>query len=82
MQVILNTKNVRDALPSLQLTALTYAERTLQTVIAQQDRLTNEQIVEIIEEAVLPIGDHLRKVCDALGIHHITGKTLLEEKNS
>lgn len=77
LQVILNTKNVRDALPSLQLTALTYAERTLQAVIAQQERLTNEQIEDMIEEAVLPIGNHLRKVCDALGIHHITGKPLL-----
>lgn len=55
--------------------------KSLKATIAQQDRLTNEQIVEIIEEAILPIGDHLRKVCDTLGIHHITGKPLLGGNN-
>lgn len=78
LQVILNTQNVRDGLPSLQLTWLTASERTLQAVIAQQNSLTSQQIEDIIEEIVHPIGEHLRRVCDHLGIHPITGKSLLE----
>lgn len=82
LQIILGTKSVRDSLPSQQLTALTYAERTLQLVLARQDSLTNTQIEQLIDYTVRPIGEHLRAICDALGIHHISGKPLLEEKNS
>lgn len=79
LKIILQTENVRDGLPSLQLTWLTASERTLQAVIAQQDRLTNEQILDVIEECIVPIGAHLRRICQQLGIHHITGKSLLGE---
>lgn len=82
LQIILGTKSVRDSLPSQQLTALTYAERTLQLVLARQETLTNAQIEQLIDYTVRPIGEHLRAICDALGIHHISGKPLLEEKNS
>lgn len=79
LQVILATKNIRDALPSLQLSWLTASERTLQAVLSQQDSLTSEQIEEIIEEDIRPIGQHLRRICDRLGIHHISGKPLIEQ---
>jgi hypothetical protein len=79
LKIILQTENVRDGLPSLQLTWLTASERTLQAVIAQQDRLTNEQILDVIEECIVPIGNHLRRICQQLDIHHITGKPLLGE---
>lgn len=79
LQIILGTKSVRDALPSQQLTALTYAERTLQLVLSRQAALTNEQIEQLIDYTVRPIGDHLRTICDALGIHPVTGKPLLQQ---
>lgn len=81
LQVILNTQYIRDALPSQQLTALTYAERTLQLVLSRQTVLSNEQIEQLIDYTVRPIGDHLRTICDALGIHPITGKPLLGGNN-
>jgi hypothetical protein len=77
LELILQTKSIRDALPSLQLTALTYAERTLQAMLEAQDRLDNDTVVSMVDEHIRPIGQHLRQTCDMLGIHHITGKPLL-----
>lgn len=79
LKAILSTKNIRDALPSQQLSALTYAETTLQAVLSRQGHLSNEQIETLIDKTIRPIGEHLEMVCEALGIHPITGKNLLEQ---
>lgn len=77
LKVILDVKNPRDGLPSLQLTALTFAERTLQATLDRQGYLSDEQLLVIIRETVEPLGDYLRDVCLKMGIHHVTGQALL-----
>lgn len=79
LKTILNTKDIRDGLPTPQLRALTYSESLLEQVIAQQNRLTQQQILDVIEEIVKPIGSHLQEVCNRMGIHHITGQALIDD---
>lgn len=79
LKTILNTKDIRDGLPTPQLRALTYSESLLEQVIAQQNRLTQQQILDVIEEIVKPIGSHLQEVCNRLGVHHITGRNLIHD---
>lgn len=81
LELTLQTKSIRDALPSLQLTALTYAERTLQAMLEAQDRLDNDTVINMVDQHVRPIGQHLRQTCDLLGIHHVTGQPLLRAVN-
>ncbi len=76
LQAVLNTKSVRDALPSLQLRALLYAESALQELIRQRDHMTMQQVISAVDKIVAPLGDHLRMVCETLNIDHITGKPL------
>ncbi len=80
LEIILNTKSIRDTLPSLQLTALTFAERSLQEALKPQTHISSLEIEQIIDLFVKPIGGHLRVICDAMGIHHITGKPLLSSQ--
>lgn len=77
LETILQAKSVRDNLPSLQLTLLTAAERSLQEVLRQQDRMSSEQIEATIQTVIAPLGDYLRNLCNALNVHHVTGKPLL-----
>lgn len=79
LRIILETKNPRDGLPSLQLAWLTAAERTIQAALTRSDSLTHDQIVSLIESIVKPIGRNLREICKQLGIHPITGKPLLSD---
>lgn len=78
LQIILNTKNVRDGLQSLQLTYLTAAERSLQAILEHHKHMTNGQIESAIQDAITPLGATLKNLCNSLGIHPITGKPLLE----
>lgn len=77
LEGILETNSVRDALPSLQLTALTYAERSLQVVLSQKSTASNQEIIHTIVRIITPIRDNLKAVCDELGVHHVTGQKLI-----
>jgi hypothetical protein len=80
LRLILNTTSIRDDLPSLQLSMLTTSEQLLILALEQSDRLTIDQIEDIIHDIVAPLGAHLRKVCDLLGVHPITNAKLLVER--
>lgn len=82
LKKILNTKEIREGLPTPQLRALTYAESLLQQVILRRERLSNDQLLNIITDVIAPIGIHLKAVSDMLGIHPITGKPLLNSGKS
>ena len=73
----LNTKSVRDSLPSVQMTWLTASERTLQDALKRHEHLTNDEIITIIEVVIKPIGDMLKSIMNAQGLDHVTGKPLL-----
>lgn len=81
LRVILDTKSVRDALPALQLSYLRTAELGLQQLVKQSDHLTMPQILAAIASIVRPLGEHLRVVCNLLGIDPITGKPQLKSNH-
>jgi DNA-damage-inducible protein D len=76
LKEILNTKSIRDVLPPLQSSYLRTSELSIQTVIQSQSRLSMNDILEIIDEVVVPLGNMLRTISDKQGVHHITGQRL------
>ena len=77
LKALLNTKSVRDKLPALQLSYLTTAELGLQAVIKQYDAMTMDQVLRTIDLIVQPLGDHLKMMCDVMGVHPVTGVPLI-----
>lgn len=77
LKAMLNTKSIRDSLDTPQLKALEFAESSLRLVLSSMANATNEQIEGVIYRIMPSIGESLRVVCEAVGIHHITGKPLL-----
>lgn len=76
LKEILETKSIREKLPELQYSYLQAAESSIRTILKHQDHLTMEQILHIVETVVKPLGELLNNICDAIGIHHITGQPL------
>jgi len=58
LEIILNTKSVRNGLPSLQLRTLTLAESVLQEMLKRHNTLSNEQIKQAIDIAITPLGQN------------------------
>lgn len=78
LKTILKTESIRNALPMVQLTTLTAAESRLELVIEHYNRMSMDSLLEIVDQVIRPMGDDLRKFCDLLGVHHITGERLLK----
>lgn len=78
LETLLETKSIRDGLPLLQLRALSYAETSLTVLLGNHEAMTNEQILHAVDVAIRPIGAHLKAISDAAGVHHVTGRKLLE----
>jgi hypothetical protein len=74
---ILNTKSVRDGLPELQLSYIKLAEETLVMVLSRKDHLTDEELIDIVDKTVRPLGEHLHMICQSMGIDTVTGRPLL-----
>lgn len=79
MRELLNTKNVRDALPSLQLSYVKTAEEGLKVLLTNQSRMSMPQIIAAAQKVCLPLGMHLQGICEMAGIDVVTGKPLLGE---
>lgn len=77
LRALLNTKKIRNELPSTQLMYLSIAERQLQDYLKMHHDITNEEVLEGITLIVAPLGVHLRNVCEILGVHHVTNTALL-----
>lgn len=77
LKTILKTESIRSALPSAQLTTLTAAETRLEMVIEHYSRMSMDDLLNAVDQTIRPMGEDLRKFCDMLGIHHITGERLI-----
>lgn len=73
----LNTKSIRDNLPLRQVQVLTLAEGMLSDILARQAHVTEQQIFDAIQLAIVPIGQYLRGISAAMGVSPVTGKALL-----
>jgi len=82
LKAILGTSSIRDGLPPRQLHALTYAESSLESLLSNVDRMTNEQVLMTINTIFRPIGEHLQMVSALMGVHSITGQPLLEKHHA
>ena len=78
LKTILKTESIRNALPMVQLTTLTAAESRLELVIEHYNSMSMDSLLEIVDQVIRPMGDDLRKFCDLLGVHHVTGERLLK----
>lgn len=77
IKAMLNSQKIRDSLHLTQIRTLTFAEETLKDVLSSKGELTNEDIALITQVTLPPIADMLRDLMNAQGLHHITGKPLL-----
>ena len=74
LKTILRTKNVRDALPELQLDYLDLTEKSLIAVLPHCANMKREQIVLLVEKTIRPLAEHLKMICELSGVNVITGK--------
>jgi hypothetical protein len=77
---ILHTKNIRDALPELQLSYIKVAELNLTALLKRKDTMSIEQLLAAVMVIVKPLGEHLQAISDMLGVDLITGQPLLKGK--
>lgn len=77
LQVILETKSIRDALPPLQYSYIRTAELSLREVLKSGERLPMSSIIAIARDICVPLGKTLAAVCDQSGIDVVTGRRLL-----
>lgn len=80
LKVLLNAKNIRDALPELQLSYLHTAETGLRAVLERKDALSNERIVYAARQVCAPLGEHLQSLCSILGINRVTSQPVLGQE--
>lgn len=82
IRLILNSKDIHKALPTLQLNTLIFAERQIIEVLRLQGgKIDNQRALNSIILAVKPLGIYLQGLCDSLGIDVITGKPAFSSKN-
>lgn len=82
LEALLDTTSIRDALPLFQLQMLAAGETALRDVLNQYDTLSNEEILRKIAAVLIPIGQAIRAISDAAGVHPVTGRPLLERSLS
>ena len=78
LKAILKSDSIRNALPNDQLTTLTAAESRLETLLNHYGHMSMDELLEAVDMVIRPMGDDLRKFCDLLGVHHVTGERLLK----
>jgi hypothetical protein len=66
------------------LNTLDLAHKNIIEILSMQSSglISNERAVAGIEMAVKPLGAYLNNLCNQLGIHRVSGKPLLQGKNS
>lgn len=77
LKVMLQSDNVRDALPPLQYSYVRTAELNMRQLLQMSDRMTFEQIQRAMVRIAQPLGEHLAEMCELFGIDRVTGKPLL-----
>lgn len=82
---ILNTsksQSIRDKLPLRQLQFLTLSEGILTDTLSVQGNITMQRILDTIDMAIVPIGNSLQWYSQNVGLHHVTGQSLLKADNN
>lgn len=77
LKTILKAKNVRDALPELQLDYLDLTEKSLIAVLPHCAHMKREQIIELVEKTVKPLAEHLKMICELSGVNVLTGRKMI-----
>lgn len=77
LKTILHTKNIRDALPYLQLTYLDTIETSLVAVLSHKEHISRDDLMHLVEQIVTPLAQHLKTICEMTGTDVITGKKML-----
>lgn len=79
LRQILQTENVRDALPELTLTYIKTAEESLTAILSHRDGLTLDQLRATVMKVVKPLGELLKAICADMGIDPIVDDRLLPQ---
>jgi hypothetical protein len=82
LQVILETKSIRDEIPPLQYLYIRTAEQSLREILKSGDRLPMSNIIAIARDICVPLGKTLAAVCDRSGIDVVTGRHLLDSTDA
>ena len=77
LKTILKAKNIRDALPELQLGYLELTEKSLIMVLSNKQSMTRDEMVQIVESTIKPLAAHLKTICEMSGVDVITGQKRL-----
>lgn len=77
LEIVLNSKSIRDSLSTLQLRWLTTCESTIDELLGSRSVWEMNQVEQMVISVVKPIGDMLKSIMNAQGLDHITGRPLL-----
>jgi hypothetical protein len=77
LRKLLNSQSIRDALPPAQLSLIKSAELMIRDIVKQSERMTMQDLLDAVDEIVTPMGAILLKASQRAGVHHVTGKPLL-----
>lgn len=80
LKTILRNEKIRDALPEFQLEYLEWTEKTLTRVLSLRDRMTNDELMALAIQTITPIAEHMKMMCDLMGIDRVTGQKLIGMK--
>lgn len=75
---LLHTKSIRDALPQTQMSIVKSSELMLLDVLRQAPHMDMPDLLEAIDEIMTPMGRILRNASRLAGVHHVTGRPLLQ----
>jgi DNA-damage-inducible protein D len=81
LKMLLEVENIRDGLQTPQLSALMFAEHSLQMIIDNRHIMSNDDIRQAIAAVFIPIGISLREICAYAGVHPVTNQVLLEAQS-
>ena len=77
LKLMLQSDNIRDALPPLQYSYIRTAELNMRQLLQNKDRMTFDQIQRAMVRIAKPLGEHLAEMCELFGIDRVTGRPLL-----
>lgn len=77
LRTMLDSKSIRDSLPSVQLAAIKSAEGMIRILVNNSNGMTMQDLLDAVDEIVTPMGALLLKVSQRAGVHHVTGRPLI-----
>lgn len=74
---ILHTKNVRDALASVQLSYVKATEQSITMLLKNSQRMSNERLQASVILVSTRVGGMLAEFCEMAGVDRVTGQALI-----